>query len=111
MKSQVRVMAKLTKAKRAEIVHRAQQINPDGSWKEKYDAIAMDYGVSRCMISHIVLKAGLIRGRKGFSRKGPIQIYSDPELKTMYLKLRGKVGAWNARLLVNDHVKIRGLAA
>jgi hypothetical protein len=44
---------KISSDQKADIVRRIQVKNPDGTWAEKYGALAEEFGVSRCLISHI----------------------------------------------------------
>jgi len=99
---------------KAEIVRRIQVKNLDGTWAETYGALADEFGVSRCLISHIAKRAGLSR-REGGQFKAHIAFagkrYQPPaQLADMYQELRGKVGVTAARRLIEDHMRIRGIS-
>ena len=97
---------------RAEIVRRIQVKNPDGTWAVSYRDIAAEFAVSHCLISHIAKHAGLPQRQRGpqlipFVGKR----YQPPQqLWEMYRELRGKVGMTEARRLVEDHMRIRGIS-
>ena len=50
---------------KADIVRRIQVKNPDGTWAVSYKAIAAEFGVSPCLISHIAKRAGLPQRERG----------------------------------------------
>ena len=102
---------KISSAQKADIVHRIQVKNPDGTWVVSYTALAAEFGVSSCLISHIAKHAGLPR-----RQRGPQYIpfvgkrYQPPaHLWDMYQGLRGKVGMAEAGRLIEDHMRIRGI--
>ena len=96
---------------KADIVRRIQVKNPDGTWAVSYRAIAAEFGVSGCLISHIAKHAGLPQREhsgKHIPFVGPR--YQPPaQLSDMYLELRSKVGMTEARRLIEDHMRIRGI--
>src|SRR5271166_4764971 len=49
---------KISSEQKADIVRRIQVKNPDGTWAERYGALAKEFNVSRCLISHIAKCAG-----------------------------------------------------
>ena len=104
-------MRKISSGQRAEIVRRIQVKNPDGTWAVSYRAIAAEFGVSGCLISHIAKHAGLPQREhsgKHIPFVGPR--YQPPaQLSDMYLELRSKVGMTEARRLIEDHMRIRGI--
>jgi len=100
---------KISSAQKVDIVRRIQMKNPDGAWAVSYKALAAEFGVSRCLISHMAKRAGLPR-----RQRGPQYIpfvgarYQPPaQLWDMYRDLRGKVGMTEARRLIEDHMRIR----
>jgi hypothetical protein len=102
---------KISSAQKADIVRRIQVKNPDGTWAVLYNALAAEFGVSSCLISHIAKHAGLPQ-----RERGPQYIpfvgkrYQPPaQLWGMYQELRGKVGMMEARRLIEDHRRIRGI--
>jgi hypothetical protein len=96
---------KISSEQKADIVRRIQVKNPDGTWAEKYGAVAKEFGISRCLISHIAKCAGLPRRERGrFARHMPAQ------LSDMYQELRSKLGVTDARRLIEDHMRIRGIS-
>ena len=50
---------KISSEQKADIVRRIQVKNPGGTWAVSYRAIAAEFGVSGCLISHIAKHAGL----------------------------------------------------
>jgi hypothetical protein len=105
---------KIRPQQRADILRRIQVKNPDGTWAEKYGALAKEFGVSRCLISHIAKCAGLPR-REGAQFAAHIshtgKRYQPPaQLWDMYQELRGKIGVTDARRLIEDHMRIRGIS-
>jgi len=103
---------KISSEQRANIVCRIQVKNPDGTWEVLYKDLAAEFGVSRCLISRIAKHAGLLR-----RKRGPQHIpfvgkrYQPPaQLWDMYQELRGKVGMTEARRLIEDHMRIRGIS-
>ena len=78
---------KISLEQKADIVRRIQVKNPDGTWAEKYGAVAKEFGVSRCLISYIAKGAGL--ARREYCRQ---------------------VGVTEARRLIEDHMRIRGIS-
>jgi hypothetical protein len=104
---------KISSAQKADIVRRIQVKNPDGTWAETYGALAKESNVSRRLISHIAKCAGLSR-REGVECAAHIAFvgkrYQPPaQLWDMYQELRGKVGMTEARRLIEDHMRIRGI--
>ena len=86
--------------------------NPDGTWAVLYKDLAAEFGVSRCLISKIAQRAGLAR-REHCRQHIPFvrKRYQPPaQLWDMYQELRGKVGATEARHLIEDHMRIRGIS-
>ena len=107
-------MKKISSEQKADIVRRIQVKNLDGTWAETYGALAEEFGVSRCLISYIAKGAGLPR-REGGHSKAHIPFvgkrYQPPaQLSDMYQDLRSKVGATEARRLIMDHMRIRGIS-
>jgi hypothetical protein len=103
---------KISLEQKADIVRRIQVKNPDGTWAEKYGAVAKEFGVSRCLISYIAKGAGLLR-REGGRAHIPFvgKRYQPPaQLWDMYQELRDKVGVTEARRLIEDHMRIRGIS-
>jgi hypothetical protein len=103
---------KISSAQKADIVCRTQVKNPDRTWAVSYKALAEEFGVSHCLISHIAKHAGLPQ-----RERGPQYIpfvgkrYQPPaQLWDMYQELRGKVGMTEARRLIEDHMRIRGIS-
>ncbi len=105
---------KISSEQKADIVRRIQVKNSDGTWAERYSALATEFGVSRCLISHIAKHAGLARREGG--RLAPHiafvgKRYQPPaQLSDMYQELRSKVGVTEARRLIEDHMRIRGIS-
>ena len=103
---------KISLEQKADIVRRIQVKNPDGTWAEKYGALAKEFGVSRCLISKIAQRAGLAR-REYCRQHIPFvrKRYQPPaQLWDMYQELRGKVGVTEARRLIEDHMRIRAIS-
>ena len=105
---------KISSEQKADIVRRIQMKNPDGRWAEKYGALAKEFNVSRCLISYIAKCAGLPR-RKGGQFAPHIAFvgkrYQPPaQLSDMYQELRSKVGVTEARRLIEDHMRLRGIS-
>jgi hypothetical protein len=105
---------KISSEQKADIVRRIQVKNPDGTWAERYGALAGEFGVSRCLISYIAKRAGLPR-REGRQFRAHVAFvgkrYQPPaQLWDMYQELRGKVGVTEARRLIEDHMRIRGIS-
>jgi len=105
---------KISSEQNTDIVRRIQVKNPDGTWAETYGALAEEFGVSRCLISHIAKCAGLPR-REGGHFKAHIPFvgkrYQPPaQLWDMYQELRSKVDVTEARRLIMDHMQIRGIS-
>jgi hypothetical protein len=105
---------KISSEQKADIVRRIQLKNLDGTWAETYGALAEEFGVSRCLISNIAKCAGLLRGEGGCSKahipfvgkryQPPVQLWD------MYQELRSKVGVTEARRLIEDHMRIKGIS-
>ena len=102
---------KISSVKKADIVRPVQVKNPDGTWAVTYKALAAEFAVSSCLISHMAKRAGLPQ-----RERGPLYIpfvgmrYQPPaQLWDMYQELRGKVGMTDARRLIEDHMRIRGI--
>ena len=102
---------KISSAQKADIVRRIQVKNPDGTWAVSYKALAAEFAVSSCLISHIAKHAGLPQ-----RERGPQYIpfvgkrYQPPaQLWDMYQELRDKVGMTEAGRLIEDHMRIRGI--
>jgi hypothetical protein len=82
---------KVSSEQKTEIVRRIQVRNPDGTWAVSYQELATEFGVSRCLISHIAKRAGLAR-REGGRAHVPFvgKRYQPPaRLWDMYQELRG----------------------
>jgi hypothetical protein len=103
---------KISSEQKADIVRRIQVKNPDGTWAERYKELATEFGVSRCLISHIAKHAGLLRrGRFAPHIAFVGKRYQPPaQLSDMYQELRSKVGVTEARRLIEDHMRIRGIS-
>ena len=102
---------KISSTQKADIVRRIQVKNPDGTWAVTYKALAAEFTVTSCLISHMAKRAGLPQ-----RERGPQYIpfvgkrYQPPaQLWDMYQELRGKVGMTEARRLIEDHIRIRGI--
>ena len=78
---------KVSSEQRADTVCRMQVENPDGTWAVFYKDLAAEFGVSRCLISKIAQRAGL--ARREYCRQ---------------------VGVTEARRLIEDHMRIRGIS-
>ena len=103
---------KISSEQKADIVRRIQVKNLDGTWAETYGALAEEFGVSRRLISYIAKGAGLLR-REGGRAHIPFvgKRYQPPaQLWDMYQELRDKVGVTEARRLIEDHMRIRGIS-
>jgi len=103
---------KISSEQKTDIVRRIQVKNPDGTWAVLYKDLAEEFGVSRCLISCIAKRAGLPR-REGCRQHIPFvgKRYQPPaQLSDMYQELRSKVGVTEARRLVEDHMRIRGIS-
>jgi hypothetical protein len=101
---------KISSEQKADIVRRIQVKNPDGTWAVSYKDIAAEFAVSRCLISHIAKHAGLPRRERG-PQVIPCKRYHPPaQLWDMYQQLRDKVGMMEARRLIEDHMRIRGIS-
>jgi hypothetical protein len=105
---------KISSEQKADIVRRIQVKNPDGTWAETYGALAKDFGVSRCLTSYIAKCAGLPR-REGVQCAAHVAYrgkrYQPPaQLWDMYQELRSKIGVTEARRLIEDHMRIRGIS-
>jgi hypothetical protein len=101
---------KISSAQKADIVRRIQVKNPDGTWAVLYNALAAEFGVSSCLISHIAKHAGLPQRKRGKYVPSVRKHYQPPaKLSDMYQELRSKVGVTEARRLIEDHRRIRGI--
>ena len=105
-------MRKISLEQKADIVRRIQVKKPDGTWAVTYKDIASELAVSSCLISHIAKRAGLPQRERG---PQPIPFvgkrYHPPaQLWDMYQQLRDKVGMAEARRLIEDHIRIRGIS-
>src|SRR5271157_67820 len=89
----------------------SQVKNPDGTWAVSYKALAAEFGVSSCLISHIAKHAGLPQRERGPQYIPFVGMRYQPpaQLWDMYQELRGKVGMTEARRLIEDHMRIRGI--
>ena len=99
---------KISSEQKTDIVRRIQVKKPDGTWAVLYKDLATEFGVSRCLISRI---AGLPR-REGCRQHIPFvgKRYQPPaQLWDMYQELRSKIGVPEARRLIEDHMRIRGI--
>jgi hypothetical protein len=102
---------KISSTQKVDIVRRIQVKNPDGTWAVTYKALAAEFAVSSCLISHMAKRAGLPQRERGpqyipllgMRYKLPAQLWD------MYQELRGKVGMTEARRLIEDHMRIRGI--
>ena len=105
---------KISSEQKADIVRRIQVKNPDGTWTERYGPLAKEFNVSRCLISHIAKRAGLLRRERGQFAAHIAFVgkrYQPPaQLSDMYQELRSKVGVTEARRLIEDHMRIRGIS-
>ena len=104
-------MKKISSAQKADIVRRIQVKNPDGAWAVSYKALAPEFGVSSCLISHIAKHAGLPQRERGPQYIPFVGMRYQPpaQLWRMYQELRGKIGMTEARRLIEDHIRIRGI--
>ena len=103
---------KISSEQKTNIVRRMQVKNPDGTWVVSYKDLAAEFSVSRCLISHIAKRAGL-PPREGRRQHIPLvgKRYQPPaQLWDMYQELRCKVGVTEARRLIEDHMRIRGIS-
>jgi len=104
-------MKKISSAQKADIVRRIQVKNPDGAWAVSYKALAPEFGVSSCLISHIAKHAGLPQRKRGKYVPSVRTRYQPPaQLSDMYQELRSKVGVADARRLIKDHMRLRGIS-
>ena len=102
---------KISSEQKADIVRRIQVKNPDGTWAERYKELATEFGVSRCLISHIAKHAGLPQRKRGKYVPSVGKRYQPPaRLSDMYQELRSKVGVTEARRLIEDHMRLRGIS-
>ena len=86
-------------------------MNPDGTWAVSYKALAPEFGVSSCLISHIAKHAGLPQRKRGKYVPSVGKRYQPPaRLSDMYQELRSKVGVTAARRLIEDHMRIRKIS-
>ena len=100
---------KISSEQKADIVRRIQVKNPDGTWAVSYKALAPEFGVSSCLISHIAKHAGLPQRKRG--KYVPRKRYQPPaQLSDMYQELRSKVSVTAARRLIEDHMRLRGIS-
>jgi hypothetical protein len=96
---------KISSEQKADIVRRIQVKNPDGTWAVSYKALAPQFGVSSCLISHIAKHAGLPQRKRGKYVPFVGKRYQPPgQLSDMYQELRGKVGMTEARRLIEDRL-------
>jgi hypothetical protein len=101
---------KISSEQKAEIVRRIQVKNLDGTWAVSYEALAPEFGVSSCLISHIAKHAGLPQRKRGKYVASVGRRYQPPaQLSDIYQELRSKVGVTEARRLIEDHMRIRGI--
>ena len=112
-------MKKISSEQKADIVRRIQVKNLDGTWAVSYRDLAAEFGVSHCLISHIAKHAGLPQRERGSQRipfvgkRLPFvgKRFEPPaQLWNMYQQLRDKVGTTEARRLIEDHMRIRGIS-
>ncbi len=102
---------KISSEQKADIVRRIQVKGPDGTWAVSYKALAPEFGVSSCLISHIAKHAGLPQRKRGKYVPSVGKRYQPPaRLSDMYQELRSKVGVTEARRLIEDHMRIRGIS-
>ena len=102
---------KISSEQKADIVRRIQVKNPDGTWAVSYKALAPEFGVSSCLISHIAKHAGLPQRKRGKYVPSVGKRYQPPaQLSDMYQELRSKVGVTAARRLIEDHMRLRGIS-
>ena len=102
---------KISSEQKTDIVRRIQVKNPDGTWAVLYKDLATEFGVSRCLISRIAKHASLPR-REGCRQHIPFvgkRYQPPPQLWDMYQELRSKIGVPEARRLIEDHMRIRGI--
>jgi hypothetical protein len=105
-------MKKISSEQKADIVRRIQAKNLDGTWAVSYKDIAAEFAVSRCLISHIAKHAGLPQRERGPQRIPIVgnRYHPPAQLWDMYQELRGKVGMTEARRLIEDHIRVRGIS-
>ena len=105
---------KISSEQKADIVRRIQVKNPDGTWTERYGPLAKEFNVSRCLISYIAKCAGCLprreRGRAPHVAFVGKHYQPPAQLSDMYQELRSKVGVTEARRLIEDHMRIRGIS-
>jgi hypothetical protein len=56
---------KISSTQKADIVSRIQVKSPDGTWAVTYKALAAEFAVSSCLISHMAKRAGLPQRQRG----------------------------------------------
>jgi hypothetical protein len=102
---------KISSEQKADIVRRIQVKNPDGTWAMSYKALGPEFGVSSCLISHIAKRAGLPQRKRGKYVPSVGKRFQPPaQLSDMYQELRSKVGVTEARRLIKDHMRLRGIS-
>src|SRR5271166_1984071 len=101
---------KISSTQKVDIVRRIQVKNPDGTWAVTYKALA-EFAVSSCLISHMAKRAGLPQRERGpqFIPFAGMPYQPPAQLRDMYQELRSKVGVTEARRLIEDHMRIRGI--
>ncbi len=100
---------KISSTQKTDIVRRIQVKNPDGTWAVTYKALAAEFAVTSCLISHMAKRAGLPQRQRGPQYIPFLGMRYQAQLWDMYQELRGKVGMTDARRLIEDHMRIRGI--
>lgn len=117
-----KIAVQLTPEQRQEIIRRAGAVNLNGEWAETYRAIAKSYNIVLQAVTLIARQAGLPPrvGRTGRPRIRPVikRTPREPKLsppapapqpvRQMYRDLVKKVGAVEARRIMEDHRRVRG---
>jgi hypothetical protein len=83
---------KISPEQKTDIVRRIQVKNPDGTWAVTYKDVAAEFGVSRCLISHMAKRAGLPPRERGPQHIPFVGKYYQPpaQLSDMYQELPAK---------------------
>ena len=102
---------KISSTQKTDIVRRIQVKSPDGTWAVSYKALAAEFAVSSCLISHMAKRAGLPQRERGpqYIPFVGMRYQLPAQLWDMYQELRGKVGMTEVRRLIEDHMRIRGI--
>jgi hypothetical protein len=105
---------KISPEQQRDIVRRIKITKPDGTWAETYSQLAIEFGVTSPVITYHAKRAGVpMRTRPGWRRKRPAPYAFEPPetLRDMFEALCKKLGRHKARLLIEDHARIRKIAA